>query len=148
MPAAISRSTTAIAALFRRTACTLVTQAVTASARRSRIIGSEKADSANTTNANREPTALPTRSSNGRPNIVAYALSTNHALGTPMFERSGRTNIDRFNRVCSSYGSNDQAQEAFLMNGGPQRDRKGMDPDGDGFACYWDPTPFRTARGG
>jgi hypothetical protein len=21
-----------------------------------------------------------------------------------------------------------------------------MDPDGDGFACFWDPTPFRNAR--
>ncbi len=94
------------------------------------------------------PTAVPQRSSNGRPNIVAFALSTSHPLGTQMHRRSGRTNVDRFNRVCSSYGSNDQAQEAFLANGGPERDRKGMDPDGDGFACYWDPTPFRTARGG
>jgi hypothetical protein len=33
-----------------------------------------------------------------------------------------------------------------LSNGGPERDRLGLDPDGDGFACYWDPTPFRLAR--
>jgi hypothetical protein len=95
-----------------------------------------------------QPGALPERTGNDRPNIVAYALSTNHPLGTAMHSRSGRVNIDRFNRVCSAYGSNDQAQEAFLSNGGPDRDRKGMDPDGDGFACYWDPTPFRRARGG
>jgi hypothetical protein len=29
--------------------------------------------------------------------------------------------------------------------GGPRRDPLGLDPDGDGFACAWDPTPFRTA---
>lgn len=95
-----------------------------------------------------QPGALPERSGSNRPNIVAYALATTHPLGTPMHRRSGRVNIDRFNRVCAAYGSNDQAQEAFLSNGGPDRDRKGMDPDGDGFACYWDPTPFRRARGG
>ena len=95
-----------------------------------------------------QPTAVPTRDGSGGPNIVAFALSTTHPLGTPMFERSGRVNLERFNRVCASYGSNDQAQEAFLANGGPERDRKGMDPDGDGFACYWDPSPFRSARGG
>ena len=37
------------------------------------------------------------------------------------------------------------AQEAFLKAGGPERDRYGLDPDGDGFACRWDPTPFRAA---
>ena len=95
-----------------------------------------------------QPGALPERTGGNRPNIVAYALATTHPLGTPMHRRSGRVNIERFNRVCSAYGSNDQAQEAFLSNGGPDRDRKGMDPDGDGFACYWDPTPFRRARGG
>ncbi len=95
-----------------------------------------------------QPGALPERSGSNRPNIVAYALSTTQPLGTPMHKRSGRVNIERFNRVCSSYGSNDLAQEAFLSNGGPDRDRKGMDPDGDGFACYWDPSPFRRARGG
>ena len=37
------------------------------------------------------------------------------------------------------------AQQAFLEAGGPERDRKGLDPDGDGYACAWDPTPFRAA---
>ncbi|QMU57188.1 MAG: hypothetical protein GKR98_02590 [Boseongicola sp.] len=92
--------------------------------------------------------ALPTRNSQGRPNVVAFALSTTHPVGTQMFQRSGRANIDRFNRICAAYPSNDLAQEAFLENGGPERDRKGMDPDGDGFACFWDPSAFRTARGG
>ncbi|CAN0586593.1 unnamed protein product, partial [Ectocarpus sp. 12 AP-2014] len=42
----------------------------------------------------------------------------------------------------------DQAQIAFLEAGGPEKDRNGMDPDGDGFACNWDPTPFRRAAQG
>ena len=36
-----------------------------------------------------------------------------------------------------------QQIKAFLEAGGPKRDRKGLDPDGDGFACAWDPRPFR-----
>jgi hypothetical protein len=32
-----------------------------------------------------------------------------------------------------------------LANGGPERDKEGLDPDGDGFACGWDPRPFRSA---
>jgi hypothetical protein len=39
----------------------------------------------------------------------------------------------------------DAAQEAFLAAGGPERDRNNLDPDGDGFACWWDPEPFRRA---
>ncbi|MDD9923931.1 MAG: hypothetical protein OXQ92_16870 [Boseongicola sp.] len=95
-----------------------------------------------------QPTALPERAGDTGPNIVAFALSTNHPRGTQMFERSGRSNVERFTRVCASYGTDDQAQQAFLANGGPQRDRKGLDPDGDGYACFWDPSPFRSARGG
>jgi len=95
-----------------------------------------------------QPTALPERDGDTGPSIVIYALSTTHPRGTQMHQRSGRSNVDRFNRVCASYGSDDQAQQAFLANGGPERDRKGMDPDGDGYACFWDPAPLRTARGG
>ena len=45
--------------------------------------------------------------------------------------------------ACARYGSPDLAQQAFLAAGGPDRDRRGLDPDGDGFACAWDPRPFR-----
>lgn len=93
------------------------------------------------------PTAIPERSSTGRPNVVAFALATSHPVGTQVYRRSG-TSIDRFNRECAKYPSADRAQEAFLGFGGPQRDRRGMDPDGDGYACFWNPAPFRTARGG
>jgi hypothetical protein len=94
------------------------------------------------------PTALPERSSTGRPNVVAFALATSHPLGTQVYRRTGGANINRFNRECARYPSADRAQEAFLVAGGPQRDRRGMDPDGDGYACFWNPAPFRTARGG
>ncbi|MFD1809576.1 hypothetical protein ACFSHQ_20275 [Gemmobacter lanyuensis] len=73
-------------------------------------------------------------------NVVQYALATNHAVGTPMYERSS-LQLRSPEKACASYASPDQAQAAFLDAGGPDKDRKGLDPDGDGFACSWDPTP-------
>ena len=93
------------------------------------------------------PEALPDRPRSTGPNIVAYALSTKNRVGEPIYSRSGRFNEDKYRRACAAFGSTDQAQAAFLEAGGPRRDRKGLDPDGDGFACRWDPTPFRNARG-
>ncbi len=95
-----------------------------------------------------QPEALPTRSGSGGPNIVAFALSTSNRLGESVYRRTGRSSTTAFSRACARYGSADQAQEAFLKAGGPKSDRQGLDPDGDGFACFWDPTPFRAARGG
>lgn len=91
-----------------------------------------------------QPTALPQRTGDSGPNIVQFALSTSHPPGTQMYARSkmGFTNPDR---ACAKYSSPDLAQEAFLAAGGPEKDRKGLDPDGDGYACTWDPMPFRTA---
>ena len=105
-------------------------------------------------NQNREtytvaaPEAVPDRPRSSAPNIVAFALTTTNALGQSVHRRSGSKNKARFDRACARYGSQDQAQAAFLAFGGPKKDPKGLDPDGDGFACYWDPTPFRAARGG
>ena len=93
-----------------------------------------------------QPTALPTRDNNGRPNVVAFALNTTNQLGESIYRRGGFNRDARFQRACAAYPSPDRAQEAFLAAGGPERDRRGMDPDGDGFACYWDPTPYRAAR--
>lgn len=91
-----------------------------------------------------EPTALPSRTSTGS-NIVQYALSTTNAVGQPIYKRSIFANPDNLAKKCSKYGSPDLAQIAFLDAGGPEKDRLGVDPDGDGFACFWDPTPFRAA---
>ncbi len=91
-----------------------------------------------------QPGALPERSGESGPNIVAYALATNNAPGVALYSRS-RLGSGNSGSACAKYGSPDIAQEAFLAAGGPDRDRKGLDPDGDGFACSWDPRPFRTA---
>lgn len=87
---------------------------------------------------------LPERNSDGTPNIVQFALSTSHAVGTPMYERSS-LRVGNLDSACAKYGSPDVAQEAFLAAGGPEKDRKGIDPDGDGYACSWNPQPFRAA---
>lgn len=93
------------------------------------------------------PTALPSRSGNEGPNIVAYALQTSHPVGTQMHSRFAGSQA-RSERKCAAYASADQAQAAFLAKGGPDRDRLGLDPDGDGYACRWDPAPFRKVNGG
>ncbi|MEM9967979.1 MAG: hypothetical protein AAF755_07770 [Pseudomonadota bacterium] len=90
------------------------------------------------------PEALPERVPSG-PNIVSYALSTTHAPGTKLYNRITLNREARFRRACAAYPSADQAQIDFLARGGPERDRRGVDPDGDGFACNWDPRPFRLA---
>ncbi|MES2436118.1 MAG: hypothetical protein V4586_20080 [Pseudomonadota bacterium] len=91
-----------------------------------------------------QPTALPQRSGSDAPNIVQYAISANHPKGTQMYKRGG-LRLNSYNAACGKFASPDLAQEAFLAAGGPDRDRKGLDPDGDGYACAWDPTPFRAA---
>ncbi|APE42848.1 hypothetical protein BOO69_04970 [Sulfitobacter alexandrii] len=91
-----------------------------------------------------QPQALPDRADAG-PNIVAYALRTTNARGTQVYRRIGLNKASKFARACAQYSHPDQAQIAFLEAGGPEKDRNGMDPDGDGFACNWDPTPFRRA---
>lgn len=92
-----------------------------------------------------QPTALPSRSGDTGPNIVSYALSTSHQVGTKVYTRIGINKQARFQRNCAKYASADLAQLDFLDKGGPDRDRMGLDPDGDGFACSWNPTPFRMA---
>jgi hypothetical protein len=91
-----------------------------------------------------QPTALPQRTEDGAPNIVAFALSTTNPVGVQMYSRSS-LRLSSFEAACGKFASPDLAQMAFLEAGGPKSDRKGLDPDGDGFACAWDPTPFRLA---
>jgi hypothetical protein len=95
-----------------------------------------------------QPTAVPTRSGSGGPNIVEYALSTDNPMGRQLYKRSPLSTASRAARNCAAYASPDLAQADFLKRGGPNRDRKGLDPDGDGYACSWDPRPFRKASGG
>ncbi len=91
------------------------------------------------------PSAVPERQGAAQPNIVTYALTTSHARGVQKYNRVGIKMAARSERNCAKYPSADQAQIAFLEQGGPERDRLVLDPDGDGYACSWDPTPFRAA---
>lgn len=93
-----------------------------------------------------EPTDLPTRTGTSTVSIVEYALATDNPVGQPMYNRSSFGSADRFTRNCAKFSSPDLAQEDFLKRGGPQRDSRGLDPDGDGFACGWTPEPYRQAR--
>lgn len=93
-----------------------------------------------------EPTDLPTRPGSLGPSIVDYALATNNSVGEPLYSRTPILGGSRFEHNCAKYASPALAQQDFLAKGGPKRDRLGLDPDGDGFACYWDPAPFRAAR--
>jgi hypothetical protein len=92
------------------------------------------------------PTALPDRPADDESLIVEFALSTTNSVGQPLYSRFMLFADSRFARNCAKYPSPDKAQEDFLKSGGPRRDPKGLDPDGDGFACYWDPAPFRLAK--
>ena len=90
-----------------------------------------------------EATKLPTRTASAGPNIVEFALQHTNPLGNPIYQRFGLNAVARFDKNCRKYPSADQAQIDFLSRGGPQKDRLGIDPDGDGYACSWNPTPFR-----
>jgi len=94
-----------------------------------------------------EPTALPTRSSTAGPNIVEYAINAPNVRGQEWYSRSLLSGQARMQRNCAKYNTPDAAQRDFLARGGPERDRLGIDPDGDGFACGWDPAPFKLAAG-
>ncbi len=91
------------------------------------------------------PTAVPERSGSAQPNIVSYALETTHPIGTSVYTRAGFNLRAKSERNCRAYASADQAQQAFLDSGGPRKDRKALDPDGDGYACGWNPATFRSA---
>ena len=86
-----------------------------------------------------EPEALPTRSGGNDVNLASYALSQKHAVGTKKFRRFSLESSG-----CSRYRKDaDAAQRAFLQAGGPEKDRRRLDGDGDGFACDWNPDRYR-----
>ncbi len=94
------------------------------------------------------PKAVPTGGGGNGASVVQFALSTTNGVGESIYGRSRATGGSRYVKNCAKYASPDLAQTAFLQNGGPQKDSKGVDPDGDGFACSWSPAAFRNARSG
>lgn len=94
-----------------------------------------------------EPVPLPSQRADSGPNIVQYAINAPNQKGQQWYSRSILSGDNRFQRNCATYANPDEAQRDFLRRGGPERDQRGIDPDGDGFACGWDPAPFRLATG-
>lgn len=94
-----------------------------------------------------QPTENPERTgaSEAAVDLVQYALKAPNRLGETVYPRS-KIALSSAAKACARYASPEAAQQAFLGSGGPKRDPKNLDPDGDGFACYWDPTPFQKAK--
>ena len=78
------------------------------------------------------------------PVLVSYARTATHTPGTRIWARPD-ANASRAMQACRSYASVDAAQIGFLAHGGPNADPLGLDPDGDGFVCGWNPAPWRQA---
>jgi hypothetical protein len=91
-----------------------------------------------------QPGALPQRPEDLGANVIDFALATTHPVGERRFQRRPISQ-ERHQRNCRGFRAADLAQEWFLQNGGPTRDRQGLDPDGDGYACGWDPAVYRAA---
>ena len=104
--------------------------------------GTRTASASATTGSSSKPSGS---SSGGVSRLVSFARSTKNKVGQKAYARPGDENKNAFYRACAAYSSQDAAQTAFLNAGGPTNDPLGVDPDGDGFACYWDPTPYRSA---
>jgi hypothetical protein len=88
------------------------------------------------------PTALPSRKGNAA-NVVEYALKSTNKVGEKVYSRGNPLGKTLAKRNCKQYRLPDDAQAAFLKAGGPKRDNKNLDPDGDGFACAWTPDTYR-----
>lgn len=76
------------------------------------------------------------------PVLVRYAHAENRNPGTTAYPRAN-ADANAASRACLSYANPAAAQTAFIAAGGPLVDARGMDPDGDGFVCGWDPRPYR-----
>ena len=87
-----------------------------------------------------QPDATVPRAVEGA-NIALFAKRTSHAVGDQRYSRGFNPFRPRGN--CQRFASADEAQRAFLAEGGPGSDPRNLDPDGDGFACGWDPEPYR-----
>lgn len=75
-------------------------------------------------------------------NVALFAKQSTNAVGQSVYARPVGARLTSMGG-CGRYRDADAAQRAFLAAGGPQADRLGLDPDGDGFACKFDPAPYR-----
>lgn len=79
------------------------------------------------------------------PVLVRYAFAADHPIGRAIYGRPGASAAAAA-RACAGFADANAAQTAFLAAGGPRQDPRGLDPDGDGFVCGWDPAPFRSPQ--
>ena len=86
-----------------------------------------------------QPGPLPPQSN---VNAALFAKQSTNAVGQAIYPRSVGARVSGMGN-CGRFRDADAAQRAFLSGGGPERDRYGIDPDGDGFACNFDPAPYR-----
>ena len=75
-------------------------------------------------------------------NVAQFARDTKNKIGEKVFNRSEFSIYNNWNE-CSKFKTKDDAQRKFLKDGGPYKDKFNLDPDGDGFACEWDPDIYR-----
>ena len=75
-------------------------------------------------------------------NIASFARSSTNQRGQSIYSRPS---FHTFNHSteCALLNNDSNAQRFFLNSGGPEIDTKNLDPDGDGFACQWDPAIYR-----
>lgn len=76
------------------------------------------------------------------PDLARYANHERQVPGQAVYQRTGGSTA-RAAELCRAFGSAEAAQRTFILAGGPVIDPRGLDPDGDGFVCGWDPRPYR-----
>ncbi len=77
-------------------------------------------------------------------NVAKYARATTHTIGTKLHRRPAFASKSNSLRTCLKFATAEEAQRRFLATGGPTTDQFNLDPDGDGFACGFDPQPYRS----
>lgn len=95
--------------------------------------------------ATRPVTAAAVTASGATPVLVRYAHQESQSPGQTKYPRAG-VSANAAARACLAFPSVNAAQTAFIAAGGPVIDPRGLDPDGDGFVCGWDPRPYRQPR--
>lgn len=92
-----------------------------------------------------KPVAIPDRPKMRYLTPVQFAVKTTHPVGKRRYNRL-TVNMGNVTKPCLRYQSEELAQYAFLRSGGPNIDSRGVDPDGDGYACGWDPSVYRNLK--
>lgn len=75
--------------------------------------------------------------------LQRFATTTTNNVGEKQYRRSLFSDAETTQSNCAQFRSADDAQKAFLAGGGPGSDPQRLDPDGDGFACGWNPAAYR-----